>query len=262
MTKDSAVVCCEKTEEKARYALLDSLRGLVLLSMILYHGVYDYIYLLGGELSWYEALPGYIWQQSICWSFIFISGISWHFGKHHGKRGCLIFMWGVVITGVTVVFLPDFMIVFGILNFIGAAMLILIPLEPGLKQVPEKAGLICAGALFFLTRNINDGWIGFEGMNLVGLPSFLYSGQWLFFLGFPGEGFHSEDYFPILPWIFLYLCGYFTWKILSEKIAGKPFLKKKIPGLAWMGRHSLVIYLLHQPVLLFFFFALSGGRYW
>ena len=50
-----------------RYALLDELRGLDLLSMIGYHACWDLIFLFGMSAAWYTGWQGHLWQQSICW---------------------------------------------------------------------------------------------------------------------------------------------------------------------------------------------------
>ena len=58
--------------KKTRYALLDSLRGLLLLEMIVYHYLWDLVYLFEQELPWFHDDLFYWWQQSICWRFIFL----------------------------------------------------------------------------------------------------------------------------------------------------------------------------------------------
>ena len=74
--------------------------------------------------------------------------------------------------------------------------------------------------------------------------------EWLFPFGFIAEGFYSADYFPLFPWLFVFLFG--TW--LGEKIrAGKlpeGFYTYRVPLFPAVGRHALLIYILHQPVLL------------
>ena len=66
----------------SRYALLDELRGLDLLSMMLYHGLWDVVFLFGVPLAWYTGQPGHWWQQSICWVFILLSGFCLPLGRH------------------------------------------------------------------------------------------------------------------------------------------------------------------------------------
>ena len=57
-----------------RYALLDELRGLDLVSMMLYHACWDMMFLFGIWMDWYTGMPGRLWQQAICWVFILLSG--------------------------------------------------------------------------------------------------------------------------------------------------------------------------------------------
>ena len=70
-----------------RYALLDELRGLDLVSMMLYHGCWDLVNLFGIQADWYYGLPGHLWQQSICWVFILLSGFCVQLGHHTLRRG-------------------------------------------------------------------------------------------------------------------------------------------------------------------------------
>lgn len=74
-----------------RYALLDELRGLDLLSMMLYHGCWDLVNLFGIQADWYYGLPGHLWQQSICWVFILLSGFCVQLGHHTLRRGAQVF---------------------------------------------------------------------------------------------------------------------------------------------------------------------------
>ena len=61
---------------------LDTLRGLTLISMIAYHACWDLVYLFGKDWSWYRSEGAYLWQQSICWTFILLSGYCFHLGHH------------------------------------------------------------------------------------------------------------------------------------------------------------------------------------
>lgn len=63
------------------------------------------------------------------------------------------------------------------------------------------------------------------------------------------KDFFSTDYFPLLPWLFLFWVGYFLHQ-LAGRAGMEPLRRSVCPPLGWMGRHSLVIYLLHQPVIL------------
>ena len=70
-----------------RYALLDELRGLDLVSMMLYHACWDMMFLFGIWMDWYAGMPGGLWQQTICWVFILLSGFCVPLGHRTLKRG-------------------------------------------------------------------------------------------------------------------------------------------------------------------------------
>lgn len=106
-----------------RYALLDELRGLDLLSMMLYHGCWDLVNLFGIQADWYYGLPGHLWQQSICWVFILLSGFCVQLGHHTLRRGAQVFGAGALVTAVTLLFMPEDRVIFGVLTLLGSAML-------------------------------------------------------------------------------------------------------------------------------------------
>lgn len=248
------------TQEKVRLHLLDALRGFLLLHMIAYHGLWNLTYLFGVKLPWYTGTPGYIWQQFICWSFILLSGFCWSMSRNHFKRGLLVFGGGVVVSLVTCILMPESRILFGILTGIGSFMLLLIPLERPLRKIPAPFGAALSFALFLLLRNCTIGTLGFESLVLCRLPKGLYRNYLTAYLGFPPARFFSTDYFPLLPWFFLFLTGYFLFH--CGKKSGwneKLFAKGRFPLLNFLGRNSLPVYLLHQPVLyglsmLYFYF--------
>ena len=137
-----------------RYALLDELRGLDLVSMMLYHGCWDLVNLFGIQADWYYGLPGHLWQQSICWVFILLSGFCVQLGHHTLRRGAQVFGAGVLVTAVTLLFMPEDRVVFGVLTLLGSAMLLTGLLEKPLRQIPPAAGLAVSAVLFALTRNV------------------------------------------------------------------------------------------------------------
>ena len=95
------------SDTSGRYALLDELRGLDLVSMMLYHGCWDLVNLFGIQADWYYGLPGHLWQQSICWVFILLSGFCAQLGHHTLRRGAQVFGAGALVTAVTLLFMPD-----------------------------------------------------------------------------------------------------------------------------------------------------------
>ena len=243
-----------------RYALLDELRGLDLVSMMLYHACWDMMFLFGIWMDWYIGWPGRLWQQSICWVFILLSGFCVPLGHRTLKRGAQVFAAGALVTVVTLVFMPEDRVVFGVLTFLGSAMLLTGVLEPLLKKIPPAAGLAVSAVLFALTYHLDERWLGFGGLRLA-LPDAWYANYFTAFFGFlPFDfystdyfgllpfDFYSTDYFGLLPWLFLFWAGYYLHKAVGRRRM-EPLRRPVCPALGWMGRHSLLLYLLHQPVI-------------
>lgn len=233
--------------KKERYHLLDSIRGLLLIMMIVYHTMFDVTVMGDGRFSVLNT-AGYIFQQSIGWGFIFLSGMCRAIGKKHLSRSLIVLGAAAIVSFVTYTFTPGMGINFGVLALIGSSMLIMIPLEKIIKDKYAPVGLLISLILFILFRNVYLGNLGFEGLVFMDLPDFLYQNYLTAYLGFPPKGFVSGDYYPLIPWFFLYLCGYFFWKCFGSKEWLKKPLSIKIPVLSFLGRHSLIVYLLHQPI--------------
>ena len=230
---------------------LDTLRGMTLVSMMVYHACWDLVYLFRQDWAWYRSFGAHLWQQSICWTFILLSGYCFHLGHHRLRRGLLSLGGGALVSAVSQV--AGSPIHWGVLTLLGAAALLTIPLDPLLRRLPARAGLAGSFCLFFLLREVNQGYLGFEGAALLTLPADWYQNSLTALLGFPGPDFFSADYFSLLPWLFLFWTGYFLYRLRPEG-EGREL---RLPLVTTLGRHSLVAYLLHQPVLLGFIFLLS-----
>lgn len=228
---------------KTRFARLDTIRGCALVSMIAYHASWDLVYLFGLDWPWYHSFGAYVWQQSICWTFILLSGYCWSLGRRQFRRGLTVFACGAAVTGVTWALMPSNLVFWGVLSLLGAASMLLVPFAPLLRRIPPRLGLGVSFALFLLLRDVNSGWLGFEGLRVLRLPAGLYRNWFTACLGFPFDGFFSTDYFPLLPWFFLFLTGFFLRRLQPEDAAGG----RPRPLVTWMGRHSLAVYMLHQP---------------
>lgn len=244
-----------------RYHILDEIRGITLCSMILYHAVWDLVYIFGRDWTWYQTDFAYVWQQSICWCFILLSGFCFSLGKKKWKRGLIVLGAGTLVTIVTHVVMPQQKVRFGVLTMLGASMLLMALLEKIMDLLfPKKqwnrkwsyVGMAVVLLLFFLTRGINNRYLGFEGIRLVELPdSFYPRSDLMTFLGFMRRGFFSTDYFSLMPWFFLFSAGYFLYKLAKEKewLAKMPSLPSLGKPFRIIGKYSLIIYMLHQPVI-------------
>lgn len=232
-----------------RYHLIDALRGFALVNMVLFHLMYDIFNIFSAGTGWNSEPLTIIWERFICCSFIILSGVSFNFSHHPFKRGIILNACGFLITVVTVLVMPSQAVWFGILNFLGCAMMISYPLKAYLENIKPVVGAIVSLLLFAFLYGVPEGYVGFFGIELFKLPEFLYGAKALAFIGFPSADFHSTDYFPIIPWIFLFLSGYFVWRVIKNCNADR-FFMRKVPFFDFIGRHTLIIYLLHQPIIM------------
>ena len=233
---------------KPRYSILDLIRGLALVSMMAYHASWDLVYLFGVDWPWYHSEGAFLWQQATCWTFILLSGFCAPMGRSRYKRGLTVFACGWIITLVMKLFMPATPNLFGILVFLGSAMMIVHALRGVLAKLPPLPGAWLSFLTFIGLRWINRGTIGWGRLTLT-LPEGLYRNDFTAFLGFPHSGFRSTDYFALLPWFFLFLTGYFIYRLAEKKgwLAHLPDLQ--LPVLNLLGRYSLYVYMAHQPVI-------------
>lgn len=240
----------EQEREKTRYYLVDALRGLTMLVMLGYHFSYDVFILYGKYPAWEEHPLGFVWQQYICITFILLCGLSASFSRSNLKRGLLLNGCGLLITVVTKIFSPEAVVYFGVLNLLGCSLLLLIPIKKYIRRENWKWVAGISFLLFLVTRFVQNGYLGIEKMKAIYLPGWLYQWRVLTPLGFPRMDFYSSDYFPIFPWFFLFLIGYASSYFLKESETLKKILTKRVPVLTKLGQHSLIFYLLHQPILM------------
>ena len=151
--------------------------------------------------------------------------------RNNWRRGLKILLCALAVTAATYWFDPGSTVRFGILHFLGAAALLYQLLRPLLNRFPPNP-LVCL-ALFFAARFATK-------------PHYNVPGLW--WLGFRQPGFSSGDYFPLLPWFFMYLLGVWLGKYLAQGRAPVWLERLRCPWLEKIGRHTLLIYLLHQPL--------------
>jgi uncharacterized membrane protein len=240
----------------SRFPEIDMTRGIAILMMILFHTVFD--------LNFFMIVPVNVstgfWRwfaMATASLFLLVVGISLvvsHarsaaklFGfalvKKFLFRGAGIFALGLLVTLATWLYLHEGFVIFGILHLIGVSVM-LSPLFFRFKKYNILLGLLCIAAGFFIGTVQGPVWL---------LP-----------LGIYPASFTSVDYTPLIPWFgavlvgmglgeFLYAGGVrrFTAPHLPDRIA--------VP-LAFLGQHSLVIYLVHQPVIILLLAAVTGTK--
>lgn len=239
-----------QTPTRPRLHLMDELRGFAVFCMVFYHAFYTFAFLFG--VKWVMPLFRFFTPAEPFFAalFIFISGISSLLSHSNLRRGARLFAVALAVTLVTAIATPSYAIWFGILHFLAVCMMLYGLLGSSQKRFPFPLlwVLLCV-ALYFFTRPIPSGYLGFGSYQLISLPAVLYQQSWLFPLGFYGPGFSSSDYFPLLPWGFVFLAGTFVGIPVAKGLAPNWMYRRRIPFLSWMGRWALVIYIAHQPVI-------------
>lgn len=229
-----------------RHLELDLLRAVAIIMMVIYHAAYDLAFFYGAPMHPWEG--GWLILQRVTANlFLLLVGVSFavSYGRMEArdatqrdiiskyvKRGCLVFFCGMLVTLATYAFDHGTYVRFGILHLIGAGILLLpfvMPLREG--------NVILAVIAFLMGRAIH----GITAPISLLLP-----------FGIPPAGFVSVDYFPLFPWIAAMLTG----AAVGNALYNRRWLRWHVPDNRWTriltepGRHALIIYLVHQPVLL------------
>lgn len=234
---------------RKRIHLLDELRGLSVFCMVFYHAFYSIGIIF--HVPFFISLLKFFMPAEPFFAalFIVISGISSNLSRSNIFRGAKLLVVALAVTLVTYLVEPKFIILFGVLHMLSAAMLIYGILQKPLSKVPTIFGMTTCAVMFFLTYDVAFGWLGIKGLFGIKLPTFLYSTSWLFPLGLPNASFSSSDYFPLIPWFFAFLFGTFLGKYAAAERFPKFTYKKHIPFFSFLGRHALIIYIVHQPII-------------
>lgn len=218
---------------------LDAFRGVCILGMVIVHLVYD-LAELSGLVRW-ECSPLFLFVMN--WGgvlFLMLSGICATLSRGRLSRGLLVFGCGMLITAVTAgmhhLGLADASLIirFGVLHCLGICMI----LWPILKKLPTPI-LAAAGIAMIIA--------GLTIRNLrVETP-------WLFWLGLVTKHFSSADFFPLLPFLGFFLMGAVLGRSLyrsKESLFPRANLHHPvIRVLTITGQWSLIIYLVHQPLI-------------
>ncbi len=252
-----------KRTSSERFWELDAIRGIAIILMIVYHLVFDLNY-FGLYTTDLDTPPVLLFLYPISAAFLLLVGISLTVSYSRAqqklsqtqlkvkflKRGISVFGLGLLITLVTWVYPHDGYIVFGVLHCIGLSILLAYPLIR-FRNFPLILGVLCI--ILGITLRVAV---------IVDFP-------WLLWLGFVPSGFYTLDYFPLLPWFGVVLIGIFLGNSLYQNNTRKvtfnyhsQFILSR--GLCFLGRHSLIIYLLHQLLIVGLLYVLhlliNGSR--
>ncbi|WP_456328121.1 heparan-alpha-glucosaminide N-acetyltransferase [Archaeoglobus sp.] len=222
-----------------RYWEIDFLRGIGIILMLISNFVTDLQIFLN-----YPYSP--FWQAFAMFTasiFVFTSGASFYVSytqkrsfRRILKRFAKLMSLGFLITVVTAILFREGTIYFGILHFLALAWILAIPFY-------RLKSLSVVSALFFiLLYPLVD---SVHAQTLAFLP-----------LGITPPSFYTFDYFPIFPWFGIFLLGF----KFGEAVMKSSNNNEKFKSICFLGRNSLKIYLLHQPILVSIILLLFGDR--
>lgn len=239
-----------KSKAKPRIHTLDELRGFAVFCMVFYHAFYSIGVFFNAKwgmdlLNFFSPAEPYF-----AGLFIIIAGISSQLSHSNLERGCKLLFIALAVTVVTFFVVgSNGTIRFGILHMLAICMMAYGLIGKYLNLIPMWIGVVVSMFLFSMTYSITSGAIGIPFIFSHKLPVEWYQTNILFMFGFHDSTFTSSDYFPIIPWIFLFFAGTFLGKPAAANKFPKFMYKKRIPFFSFIGKHALVIYILHQPVI-------------
>lgn len=239
----------EKRFEKGRRVpVVDAVRGVMIVYVSLYHLLYDLVLfgLVPAAVLYHPAVEV---THFISYSvFVAFSGVSSRFSRNNFRRGAQMLGIACVISLVTWVLDHEAFVRFGILHFLGVAALLFWGMEKlwGLARAGKPA--LSHGFLRVWNFVFPVVMLAVYGLTHRFVYRRAFPAEGLAWLGFPGPAYHSTDYFPMVPFFFLYLFGTWLGRMITEGKLPAWFYRINIPGFDKLGRHTLWIYLAHQPV--------------
>lgn len=227
--------------DSGRIEAFDTLRGIAVASMVAFHACYDLGYIYGADIPWFTSGPlQEIWRISISWVFLALAGWMTSLSKSNIRRAVIYGLTAFVIWIATAIASVDTPISFGIMYCMAASTLLWWALERLQGTLLNRYALISCGvfvALFLVAYNV---------------PRIRYPIEGLAWLGFPGPTFSSSDYYPLIPYSFLYCASASLSRRWHRGDRAYPrwMYRDYAPILTWIGRHALFAYLTHQVLIL------------
>lgn len=223
----------EAKPKKERIQSMDALRGLAVVLMVIHHFLYDLCAFLGAPW-WLFSNPVFNFLHYVfAGTFVLLAGVSSRFSRSNLKRGLIVLVIALVITLVTT--LMDMPIRFGVLHMLGFCMVFYALTHKLWESIPTPVmPLLCIVLLVGSALAVH----------LIPIDA-----KCLWMFGWIYDGFVSTDYFPIFPWLFVFLLGTWLGKYIRERRFPGWFYSMKVPVFPAIGRHALIVYIVHQPVL-------------
>ncbi len=222
-----------------RIAGIDAMRGTAIGLMIVYHFCFD--------LSWFRVFsadfnhdPFWLgFRALIVGMFLLLVGVSLVLADragtsraHFWRRIALVATCAILVSVASYVTFPKTFITFGILHCIVVASILAWPLvrRPWIALVLGVA-IVVAG-------------------NVVHLA--LFDAPWLNWVGLMTHKPDTEDYVPLFPWLGVVMIGIAAgrWLVAQQLHPVEPLSRIAPAWLTWLGRHSLIVYMAHQPVMI------------
>jgi len=257
---------------------LDALRGLALFMMILHHTIFDLYYLLGFQFFAFQKSDwfNYLLRPVFVGVFLVVSGICCQFSRNNLKRSLKLLLLAVGFSAVMAVFSiitgNEYYVFINVLHLLAIGTFIyglyaLWENKDAAKRRRTDPDASPTSAKGEITLLIFSGIILFSGQ-LIYVYSSAIKSYWLLPLGFlPKDYIGMGDYLPILPWLGFFFIGVIIGRIgyrsKQTLFPNSPEPVRRISGpFEWFGRNSLIIYLVHQPILLAIAFGLRYLGIW
>jgi uncharacterized membrane protein len=235
MTPEEHTESAGQAPGRRRIDIIDALRGLAVLLMVAHHFLFDLVEFLGAP-QWLFYNPVFQFLHYVfAGLFIFLSGVSSQFSRSNVRRGVIALSLALVLTIVTSLRVVNEPILFGVLHLLGFCMIFYGLTREAWDKIPRKIAPFVYIALIVLTA-LATKYLGTDADYL-----------WMF--GWAQPSFFSADYFPIFPWLFVFLLGTWAGFYVVGRRLPTWFYDKRIAFFPAVGKKALIIYVLHQPVL-------------
>ncbi|MBE6764801.1 MAG: DUF1624 domain-containing protein [Ruminococcaceae bacterium] len=230
-----------------RIHIIDILRAVAIIYMVFYHVLFDlaFVWRYDWAIQLYDSQRYIVIFDELI--FVVLSGVCANLSKSNAERGAGLLCIALGFTAVTAFVFPGGAIYFGVLHMLSCSMLIYAAVGKWLKKIPWWVGAPLFAAAALLTWNVKRGYFGIGDFSFA-VPDILVYNNNLYPFGFINASYAAADYFPLMPWLFVFLAGAYVGSLCRKELP-KPFYKNYCPPLAFIGRHSLLIYVIHQPII-------------